>query len=114
MLAVGHTTWKLTSARTFVSSSSAHCVSYSQELPRRFRQDIVKAARTGKFSSPRLDSAVSAEGVAHVLDNIGMGDRMSRSEIEGIFAEVGARPAGGEEGECVLSEHQMMDLISRS
>mmetsp|Transcript_23316 Transcript_23316/g.41755 ORF Transcript_23316/g.41755 Transcript_23316/m.41755 type:complete len:147 (+) Transcript_23316:193-633(+) len=88
---------------------------YSQEFPRRFRKDIVKAASTVN-SSPserRLDvpaNNISAEGIEHVLRNIGMGHRMSRSEIEGIISEVGDN---GESG-CVISENQMLDLISRN
>ncbi|KAL7545926.1 hypothetical protein ACHAWF_009276, partial [Thalassiosira exigua] len=50
---------------------------YSREIPRRFRKDFVTAA-TEKSSPP----AVTAEGIELVLQNIGMGDRISKSEIE--------------------------------
>ena len=60
---------------------------------------------------------MSAEAIEHVLRNIGMGHRMSRSEIEGIVSEVGAcRPAAGRDGatsHCVISADQMLDLISK-
>ena len=60
-------------------------------------------------------SAVSADGIEHVLNNIGMGNRMSRSEIEEIVSEVGTCPIG-EDGEshCVISSDQMLDLISKN
>jgi hypothetical protein len=81
--------------------------SYTQEFPKRFQKDIVKAAAV---NSRRLYvQAVSAEGIEHVLNNIGMGDRMSRSEIEGIISEVGA---GDEDG--VISAEQMLDLMSKN
>ena len=68
---------------------------------------------------------MSAEAIEHVLRNIGMGHRMSRSEIEGIVSEVGTcKPggvAGGRDGDgggastshCVISADQMLDLISK-
>ena len=60
-------------------------------------------------------SAVSAEGIENVLHNIGMGHRMSRSEIEGIVSEVGACPIGDDGGDlCVISSDQMLDLISKN
>mmetsp|Transcript_26255 Transcript_26255/g.56620 ORF Transcript_26255/g.56620 Transcript_26255/m.56620 type:complete len:147 (-) Transcript_26255:132-572(-) len=88
---------------------------YSQEFPRRFQKDIVKAASTVNNSSRQLNvtANISAEGIEHVLHNIGMGHRMSRSEIEGIISEVGEHADGGESG-CVISENQMLDLISRN
>jgi len=88
---------------------------YSQEFPRRFQKDIVKAASTVNNSSRQLNvtANISAEGIEHVLHNIGMGHRMSRSEIEEIISEVGEHADGGESG-CVISENQMLDLISRN
>ena len=89
--------------------------SYSQELPKRFQKDVVKAA-TDK--SPMLNApTVSAEGIEHVLQNIGMGDRMSRSEIEVIVSEVGMLNTcpidGSGERHYVISTDQMVDLISK-
>mmetsp|Transcript_7396 Transcript_7396/g.13027 ORF Transcript_7396/g.13027 Transcript_7396/m.13027 type:complete len:131 (+) Transcript_7396:217-609(+) len=84
---------------------------YSQEMPRRFRKDIVNAA--SKKSSPLLSSQgiVSAEGIEYVLNNIGAGDEMSRDEIERILREVGD-PSTDEGEQYVISSDQMLDLIS--
>jgi hypothetical protein len=60
--------------------------------------------------------AVSAEGIEYVLQNIGMGHRISRAEIEEIVSEVGGDitiPCDGERL-CVMSANQMFDLISKS
>merc|ERR1712151_1358929 len=86
---------------------------YAQTYPKRFQKDIVKAATVNSrlLNTP----AVSAEGIEHVLQNIGMGHRMSRSEIEGIVNEVGTCPTGDDAKEvsCVISFKQMIDLISK-
>eukprot|EP01083_Nonionella_stella_P012393 35171_1 len=85
---------------------------YAQELPRRFRKEIVNAA--SKKSSPLLTSAspgiISAEGIEHVLNNIGAGDQLSHDEIETILREVCSSNNG--DGNCVISAEQMLDLIS--
>jgi len=79
-------------------------------------KDIVKAASTANNSSSKrqlnVPANVSAEGIKNVLQNIGMGDRMSRSEIEGIISEVGDSDGGESNGCVVISENQMLDLIS--
>ena len=87
--------------------------SYAQEFPNRFRKDVVKAAT---INSRQLNiEAVSAEGIEHVLQNIGMGHRMSRDEIEGIVSEVGSCPLGNDaEAYCILSAEQMLDLMSKN
>ncbi|KAL3769869.1 hypothetical protein ACHAWU_007075 [Discostella pseudostelligera] len=99
---------------------------YSQEFPKRFQKDVVKAACTvsssrsiGGASTPSTllnTPAVSAEGIEHVLRNIGMGNRMTRSEIESILSEVGACPVGNEFDRrslsCVISADQMLSLLS--
>ena len=85
--------------------------SYSRKFPKRCQKEIVKAAIA---NSPQLNtSTISAKRIDHVLQNIGMSDRMSRSEIEGIIREVGTCPVD-ESGEshCVISTHQMVDLIA--
>ncbi|KAL7534336.1 hypothetical protein ACHAXR_005805 [Thalassiosira sp. AJA248-18] len=93
---------------------------YSQELHRRFHKDIVKAASTRSSSSSFLSPAsaavspgiVSAEGIEHVLNNIGAGDQMSHDEIETILREVGGSGHSDSEN-CVISADQMLDLISK-
>ncbi|KAL3784387.1 hypothetical protein ACHAW5_010538 [Stephanodiscus triporus] len=83
---------------------------YSQEFPKRFQKEIVHAATVDCGRR-----AVSAEGIEHVLQNIGMGHRMSRSEIEGIVSEVGTCPVGQDgTSRCVISADQMLDLISKN
>jgi hypothetical protein len=87
---------------------------YTQTYPKRFRKDVVKAAT---INSRLLNvPAVSAEGIEHVLQNIGMGHRMSRSEIDGIISEVGTCPIDDDavEVSCVISSDQMLDLISKN
>ena len=68
-----------------------------------------------KSSSSTLPSVspglVSAEGIEHVLDNIGAGDQMTHDEIETILREVVGSSNNGSE-ECVISADQMLDLIS--
>lgn len=97
---------------------------FSEEYPKRFRKDIVKIAVIHKkvvlVVKPPPPSppfvAVSAEGIEHVLINIGMGHRMSWSEIDRIVGEVGGNvtiPCDGER-HCVMSATQMFDLISKS
>mmetsp|Transcript_36156 Transcript_36156/g.75996 ORF Transcript_36156/g.75996 Transcript_36156/m.75996 type:complete len:134 (+) Transcript_36156:191-592(+) len=87
---------------------------YSQEMPARFRKDIVRTA--SERSSPILSSPgiISAEGIEHVLNNIGAGDQMSHDEIETILREiVGEASDNCDKNEkCVISEEQMLDLIS--
>ncbi|KAL7544825.1 hypothetical protein ACHAWF_008186 [Thalassiosira exigua] len=78
---------------------------YSQELPRRFRKDIVNAATTSKSTG-----VVSAEGIEYVLNNIGAGNQMSHDEIEMILREIGGNNNGNEN--CVITQDQMLDLIS--
>ena len=69
---------------------------------------MVKAATINSHYMP----AVSADGIEHLLHNIGMGNRISRSEIEGIISEVGEWSVGG--SEKALTADQMLDLISRN
>lgn len=101
---------------------------YTQEFPRRFLRDVVEAARENSMSGdlrgvsadllpPSVSqSAVSAGGIENVLRNIGMGDRMTRSEIDRIVNEVGTCPVvDAESGErrCVMSTSQLVELISK-
>ncbi len=90
----------------------------------------MKAACTVVTTSPTLllnTPAVSAEGIEHVLRNIGMGNRMTRTEIECILSEVGACPiwngseninrgvdgrSSSSSSSCVISADQMLSLLS--
>lgn len=86
-------------------------------MPKRFRSDIAKIACTR--SSPLLSAAsanaaagvVSAEGIACVLNNIGAGGSMTRSEIESMLREIGDHDVS-EQDSYVISVDQMLDLIS--
>jgi hypothetical protein len=90
---------------------------YSQELPTRFRKDIVKAAsstsRQLSISATTTKKAlISAEGIESVLKNIGQDHRMSRTEIEFILREVGGAARSGEPEAFMISPEQMMELLS--
>lgn len=101
------------SSNTVQLTSAISFCSYSQEFPKRFRKDIVKVASS--MTSRQLNSspanAVSASGIESVLQNIGAGHKMSRSEIQGIVSEVGSCPIGRED-DCTITADQMLDLIS--
>lgn len=91
---------------------------YAQELPNRFRKDIIKAATSTSSrqftysATPTKNALVTAEGIENVLKNIGQGHRMSRAEIEFILREVGGASRSGEPESCVISADQMMELMS--
>ena len=80
-------------------------------MPRRFKLDIVKAAS----SSSSANAAVSADGLECVLNNIGCGGRMTRSELDGIVSECGTCPIddAADSSQCVICENQMLNLISK-
>ena len=86
---------------------------YSQEFPGRFQKDIVKAATINSPSTRQL--AVSADGIWHVLQNVGMGHRIARSEIDEIVSELGECPRGfDEKSSCAISADQMLRLMSKN
>ena len=91
-------------------SSSSDLTSYAMELPRRFRQDIAKAASSSRQYNAQ--ATVSADGIENVLQNIGAGNRMSRSEIDEILNEVGVCPVSDGDAQCVIYASQMIELIS--
>ena len=86
---------------------------YSQEFPRRFQKDVVKAAAVNSYSTSN-SQAVSVDGIESVLQNIGMGSRMSRSELECLVSEVGVCPVNGRKEDCYMLPDQMLDLISKN
>ena len=86
---------------------------YTQELPRRFQKDVVKAAAVNSYSTTN-SQAVSADGLQVVLQNIGMGSRISRSELECLVSEVGVCPVAGRKEDCYMLPDQMLDLISNN
>lgn len=64
-----------------------HINSYQQELPTRFKKEIVKAAISH-------DEYIGVDGVERMLTNIGAAQRLSREDLKLIFTEVGGE--GGE------------------
>ena len=46
------------------------------------------------------------------MNNIGAGDQMTKDEIETLLREVGGSVHHDGDGECVISEEQMLDLLS--
>lgn len=99
---------------------------FPEELPQRVWKDITKAATKNnrqqrvvlvKPLPPSLPFvAVSAEGIACVLNNIGFGHRMSREEIEELVNEVGGDmtiPSIDGERHSIMSATQLFDLLSR-
>lgn len=100
---------------------------FPEELPQRVWKDITKAATKNnrqqrvvlvKPLPPSLPFvAVSAEGIACVLNNIGFGHRMSREEIEELVSEVGGDmtiPSSSDgERHSIMSATQLFDLLSR-
>ena len=99
---------------------------FPEELPQRVWKDITKAATKNnrqqrvvlvKPLPPSLPFvAVSAEGIACVLNNIGFGHRMSREEIEELVSEVGGDmtiPSIDGERHSIMSATQLFDLLSR-
>ncbi|KAL7448246.1 hypothetical protein ACHAWC_002325 [Mediolabrus comicus] len=83
---------------------------YTQELPRRFRQDIIKAATSSRQYNAH--ATISADGIENVLQNIGAGNKMSRSEIDEILGEIGKCPLHSKT--TVISANQLLQLISRN
>ena len=57
--------------------------SYAQEIPTRFKKDIVRAAR------PDECDKIALEGMQKVIANINMEHRISRADMETIFQEIG-------------------------
>jgi hypothetical protein len=57
--------------------------SYTQELPTRFKKDIVRAAKVDETEF------VAFEGLERVISNIGASSSVSRDDVETIFLELG-------------------------
>jgi hypothetical protein len=71
--------------------------SYSQEIPSRFKKEVVSAAKDKEATG------VVLEGLERVLHNIGAADKISRQDIELIFNELG-------EAGCIPAE-RMVKII---
>eukprot|EP00546_Thalassionema_frauenfeldii_P012753 CAMPEP_0178913284 /NCGR_PEP_ID=MMETSP0786-20121207/10754_1 /TAXON_ID=186022 /ORGANISM="Thalassionema frauenfeldii, Strain CCMP 1798" /LENGTH=96 /DNA_ID=CAMNT_0020586003 /DNA_START=95 /DNA_END=385 /DNA_ORIENTATION=+ len=55
---------------------------YAQETPRRFKCEVVAAARDS-------ENRILLEGMQRVLHNIGADQKLSERELETVFAELG-------------------------
>jgi hypothetical protein len=58
---------------------------YTQELPGRFKKEVIKAATQSQES----DDRVALDSFSRVLMNIGCQNRLTSSEIQSIFEELG-------------------------
>jgi hypothetical protein len=58
---------------------------YTQELPGRFKKEVIKAAT----QSQECPDRVALDSFSRVLMNIGAEDRLTRREIKSIFEELG-------------------------
>jgi len=68
--------------------ASSNANSYAQELPTRFRKEIVRAAKTG--STPASAATVGYDGFQRVLMNIGADEQqLSPRDVKLIFEELG-------------------------
>ena len=83
------------SLNAFFSIFSLH--SYTQEIPTRFKKDIVQAASQ---NAPQ----VNATGLQHVLHNIGAPNVLSATELQAMFREM-----GNEKGE--ISAQHLVQLL---
>lgn len=73
----------MTSSLTILISFS-HLSSYTQEIPTRFKKEIVQAA-----SGDANATVVGLAGVERLLANIGRADGVSPQDLQLIFTEVG-------------------------
>jgi Ca2+-binding EF-hand superfamily protein len=75
--------FKMTWSRHQLISPVLSLPSYTQELPSRFKKDIVRAA------SQDRESIIALQDVQRVLQNIGADNRLTSEEIRSIFQEIG-------------------------
>lgn len=68
-----------------MSCFSRNC-SYTQEIPTRFKKDVVRAATK---DTHEVSDFVAIEGLQRVLFNIGAGQRVSQEDVQAIFNELG-------------------------
>jgi hypothetical protein len=80
------------------SSSIWYHHSYTQEIPTRFKKDIVHAAAsvvvrpnhsTNNHNLGNAAAVVNATGLQHVLHNIGASNVLTPQELQAIFTEMG-------------------------
>mmetsp|Transcript_31457 Transcript_31457/g.46388 ORF Transcript_31457/g.46388 Transcript_31457/m.46388 type:complete len:114 (-) Transcript_31457:186-527(-) len=57
---------------------------YAQETPRRFKREVVAAARDS-------ENRILLEGMQRVLRNIGAAQKLSEHDLQTVFAELGEK-----------------------
>eukprot|EP00565_Helicotheca_tamesis_P005315 CAMPEP_0185733724 /NCGR_PEP_ID=MMETSP1171-20130828/20377_1 /TAXON_ID=374046 /ORGANISM="Helicotheca tamensis, Strain CCMP826" /LENGTH=114 /DNA_ID=CAMNT_0028403523 /DNA_START=143 /DNA_END=487 /DNA_ORIENTATION=+ len=75
---------------------------YTQEVPSRFKKDILRAADLNR------DGYISAHAIESVLRNIGADGRITKEEIDTIFMEAGEKRS---ENASEIPVDKMMLLI---
>jgi len=95
--------WKVSSFSTHSLSHDlsflfVYLRSYTQEIPTRFKKDIVRAASTEE------NSIIEMTGLQRVLANIGASHTLSAYELQSIFAEVGNKDGR-------IPAHTMVQLL---
>jgi hypothetical protein len=75
--------------------------SYTQEMPSRFKKDILSAAK--KAAKKDETDRVALEGMQRVLANINIQDKISAQEMDMIFHEMG--------GECRMIPTDRLMMI---
>jgi hypothetical protein len=60
-------------------------ISYTQEIPTRFKKEVLSAAQEGGI--------VDTEGMQRVIHNIHMDDKISAKDLDLIFHEFGGKKA---------------------
>jgi len=68
---------------TYKSPFSAFTYSYTQEIPSRFKKDIVRAA------ADESNDRIALDGMQRVLTNIGAENCLTSSEMKILFEELG-------------------------
>ena len=85
VLAKRHSSWLTTILLSLeLISLSLELSSYTQDIPSRFRKDVVAAAK-----DKATDDAITLKGLQRVLANIHMQDKLTAQEMEIIFREMG-------------------------
>jgi hypothetical protein len=67
----------------FSFQCSLRYYSYTQEIPSRFKKDIVRAAKQDETDR------IALEGMQRVITNINMEHRITPQDMETIFLEIG-------------------------
>jgi len=93
--------WTFTYRSAFVFADKSSLLlaynSYTQEIPSRFKKDVLRAA-----ADPKNDT-IAFEGLERVLYNIGAQHHLGSHDLKVLFEEIG--------NNGTISTHQMAELI---